>query len=63
MSVGQPQYKEGDKVTIKGVKATVVSQILENTPTGAKWGQVYAKDAKGGFIIAHPEDVKHDNGK
>ena len=58
MSVGQPQFNEGDKVTIKGVNATVVSQILENSPSGAKWGQVYAKDENDGFIIAHPDDVE-----
>jgi hypothetical protein len=57
MSIGNPQFKEGDKVTIKGVEATVKSQILENHDDGAVWGQVYAFDANGGLIIAAPTDV------
>jgi hypothetical protein len=57
MSVGNPQFKEGDKVTIKGVAATVKSQLIENHTDGAVWGQVYALDANGGLIIAAPEDV------
>jgi hypothetical protein len=58
MSVGQPQFNEGDKVIINGVKATVVSQILENHTDGAVWGQVYATDENGGFIIAAPDHVE-----
>jgi hypothetical protein len=59
MSVGNPQFNEGDKVTIKGIAATIKSQILENQADGtAKWGQVYAFDANGGLIIANPSDVK-----
>lgn len=56
MSVGSPQFNEGDKVTIKGTSATVKTQVLEYNDTGATWGQVYALDANGGLIIASPED-------
>lgn len=56
MSLGNPQFKEGDKVTIKGTSATVKTQVMEYTETGAVWGQVYAIDGNGGLIIASPED-------
>lgn len=56
MSVGNPQFSEGDKVVIKGISATVKTQVLTNNDSGAAWGQVYALDANGGLIIANPED-------
>jgi hypothetical protein len=57
MSIGNPTFAEGDKVTIKGVKATVKTQVMEYQGTEAVWGQVYAIDENGGLIIANPTDV------
>jgi hypothetical protein len=56
MTVENPQFNEGDKITIKGIPATVKTQVLVNNDSGASWGQVYALDANGGLIIANPED-------
>lgn len=57
MALGDPQFKEGDKVTIKGVAATVKTQIMEYQGNEAVWGQVYALDENGGLIIANATDV------
>ena len=57
MTIGNPTFAEGDKVTIKGIKATVKTQIMEYQGTEAVWGQVYAIDENGGLIIASPTDV------
>jgi hypothetical protein len=57
MTIGNPTFAEGDKVTIKGIKATVKTQIMEYQGTEAVWGQVYAIDENGGLIIANPTDV------
>ena len=56
MSIGTPTFKEGDKVTIKGVSATVKTQVMEYQGNEAVWGQVYALDENGGLIIANPTD-------
>ncbi len=56
MSIGTPQFQEGDKVTIKGIKATLKTQVMEYQGNEAVWGQVYALDENGGLIIANPTD-------
>lgn len=56
MTVGEPQFKEGDQITVKGVPATVKTQVMEYQGNEAVWGQVYATDANGGLIIASPAD-------
>jgi hypothetical protein len=60
MSIGNPQFNEGDKVTIKGIKATVKTQVMEYQGNEAVWGQVYAIDENGGLIIANPTDCIAD---
>jgi len=57
MTIGNPTFAEGDKVTIKGIKATVKTQVMEYQGSEAVWGQVYAIDENGGLIIASPTDV------
>lgn len=60
MSIGNPTFAEGDKVTIKGIKATVKTQVMEYQGNEAVWGQVYAIDENGGLIIANPTDCIAD---